>query len=264
MLMRVVALGVRKSMLGAIAGDIIGSRYEGSTSVPGDFELFGAGCMFTDDTVCTIAVADALLNGSPFAHNLRSFARQYPMRGYGESFHKWVTAENAPPYGSWANGAPMRVSAIGWLLNGEEDVLAAADRQASVSHDHNEAIEASQAVALSILLARRGGSVADIRDRIAKMFSYDLLTVQEEYDFDLRAKPTVERALSVTFASNDWETSVRRAVMGGGDTDTVACISGSVAEALYGIPNHIAMRARSYLTPHLDGVVEQFLNVAIR
>ena len=251
-------------MLGAIAGDIIGSRYEGSTSVSKHFDLFGAGCMFTDDTVCTIAVADAVLNGSSFAHSLRTFARQYPMRGYGESFHKWVTAENAPPYGSWANGAPMRVSAIGWLLDSEEDVLAAADRQASVSHDHNEAIEASQAVALSILLARRGGSVGDIRDRIAKMFSYDLMTVQEEYDFDLRAKPTVERALSITFASSDWETSVRRAVMGGGDTDTVACISGSVAEAIYGLPNDVAMKARSYLTPHLDRIMEQFLMVATR
>ena len=251
-------------MLGAIAGDIIGSRYEGSTSVSKHFDLFGAGCMFTDDTVCTIAVADAVLNGSSFAHSLRIFARQYPMRGYGESFHKWVMAENAPPYGSWANGAPMRVSAIGWLLDSEEDVLESAYRQASVSHDHSEAIEASQAVALSILLARRGGSVEDIRDRIAKMFSYDLMTVQEEYDFDLRAKPTVERALSITFASSDWETSVRRAVMGGGDTDTVACISGSVAEAIYGLPNDVAMKARSYLTPHLDRVMEQFLMVATR
>ena len=246
-------------MLGAIAGDIIGSRYEGWTSVPPDFDLFGSGCMFTDDTVCTLAVADAVLNKLSFAANLRKFARRYPMRGYGESFHKWVTAENAPPYGSWANGAPMRVSAIGWLADSEEDAMALAEKQASVSHNHNEAIEASQAIALSILLARRGVSGIEIRKRIEKSFSYDLSTVHEAYDFDLRAKPTVERALAITFASSNWESSVRRAIVGGGDTDTVACIAGSVAEALYGIPNDIAIKARTYLTPHLNAITEQLL-----
>lgn len=119
----------RETMLGAIAGDIIGSRFEGWVSVPADFDLFGTGCMFTDDTVCTIAVADAVINDLAFAENIRAFARRYPMRGYGESFHKWVTAENAPPYGSWANGAPMRVSAIGWLRDEKDDVLMLAEKR---------------------------------------------------------------------------------------------------------------------------------------
>ena len=251
-------------MLGAIAGDIIGSRYEGWTSVPGNFELFGAGCMFTDDTVCTIAVADAVLNNFSFARNLRSFARQYPMRGYGDSFHKWVTAENAPPYGSWANGAPMRVSAIGWLFDAEDEVLAIASQQSSATHDHIEAIEASQVVALSVFLARLGSSIAEIRQRIERKFGYDLSTIQDTYDFDLKARTTVERALTITFTSKDWETSVRRAIMGGGDTDTVACIAGSVAEALYGIPSDIVKKSRSYLTSHLDGITEKFLETARR
>lgn len=248
-------------MLGAIAGDIIGSRFEGWVSVPADFDLFGTGCMFTDDTVCTIAVAHAVINGLPFAKNIRSFARRYPMRGYGESFHKWVTAENAPPYGSWANGAPMRVSAIGWLRDEKEDVLMLAEQQASVSHNHPDAIEASQAVALSILMARQGISKKEIWNIIQEKFSYDLSTIEEEYSFDLRAKPTVERALAITFASSDWETSVRRAIMGGGDTDTVACIAGAVAEALYGIPDDIAVKARSYLPSHLDAITEDFFKI---
>ena len=247
-------------MLGAIAGDIIGSRFEGWASVPADFDLFGTGCMFTDDTVCTIAVAHAVINDLPFAENIRSFARRYPMRGYGESFHKWVTAENAPPYGSWANGAPMRVSAIGWLRDEKEAVLMLAEQQASVSHNHPDAVEASQAVALSIFLARQGISKNEIAGIIRESFSYDLSTIEEEYSFDLRAKATVERALAITFASSDWETSVRRAIMGGGDTDTVACIAGAVAEALYGIPDEIGKIARSYLTQELDAVIDNFLS----
>ena len=246
-------------MLGAIAGDIIGSRFEGWASVPADFDLFGTGCMFTDDTVCTIAVAHAVINDLHFAENIRSFARRYPMRGYGESFHKWVTAENAPPYGSWANGAPMRVSAIGWLRDEKEAVLMLAEQQASVSHNHPDAVEASQAVALSIFLARQGISKNGIAGIIRESFSYDLSTIKEEYSFDLRAKATVERALAITFASSDWETSVRRAIMGGGDTDTVACIAGAVAEALYGIPDEIAKKTRSYLTEELDAIIDSFL-----
>ena len=246
-------------MLGAIAGDIIGSRFEGWSHVPADFDLFDAGCLFTDDTVCTLAVADALMNKLPFAENIRSFARRYPMRGYGESFHKWVTSENAPPYGSWANGAPMRVSAVGWLRDLREDVLTIAEQQASVTHNHPDAIEASKAVAVSILMARQGIPKNKIREYVQNKFSYDLLTIEQEYDFDLRAKSTVERALAITFASDDWETTIRRSIMGGGDTDTVACIAGSVAEALYGIPDEIVTKARRYLSSDLDAVVEQFI-----
>ena len=129
-----------------------------------------------------------------------------------------------------------------------------------LSHNHPDAVEASQAVALSIFLARQGISKNEIAGIIRESFSYDLSTIEEEYSFDLRAKATVERALAITFASSDWETSVRRAIMGGGDTDTVACIAGAVAEALYGIPDEIAKKARSYLTQELDAVIDNFLS----
>ena len=153
----------------------------------------------------------------------------------------------------------MRVSAIGWLRDEKEAVLMLAEQQASVSHNHPDAVEASQAVALSIFLARQGISKNGIAGIIRESFSYDLSTIKEEYSFDLRAKATVERALAITFASSDWETSVRRAIMGGGDTDTVACIAGAVAEALYGIPDEIAKKTRSYLTEELDAIIDSFL-----
>ena len=140
-------------MLGAIAGDIIGSRFEGHSSVPVGFDLFHGSCQFTDDTVCTVAVADAILNTKGFAEKLRGYARRYPMRGYGAQFHKWAMAENAPAYGSWGNGAPMRVSSVGWLAEDEASVLYLATEQASVTHNHSDAIAGSKAVALAIFLA---------------------------------------------------------------------------------------------------------------
>jgi ADP-ribosyl-[dinitrogen reductase] hydrolase len=144
-------------MIGAIAGDIVGSRFEGHEAPPDGFELFHDRCRFTDDTVCSLAVAEAIMTGLDFAATLRAFVRRHPDAGYGGMFIRWALAVDAPAYGSWGNGAPMRVAAVGWLAASlaEADALAAA--QAAVSHDHPEAIRAAQAVAGTIFALRDGG-----------------------------------------------------------------------------------------------------------
>src|SRR5688572_19547071 len=161
-------------MLGAIAGDIIGSRFEGRAGPARDFDLFHRACRFTDDSVCTLAVADALLGERDFAGSLRAFVRRHPRRGYGGMFRDWALRDDAPAYGSWGNGAPMRAAAVGWLTEDEAEALELAAAQAAVSHDHPDAIAAAQAVVLAILLARSALPRIAIRQRIAEEFGYDL------------------------------------------------------------------------------------------
>ena len=161
-------------MLGAIAGDIIGSRFEGHAGPARDFTLFHSACRFTDDSVCTLAVADALLGGRDFAASLRAFVRRHPRRGYGGMFLAWALADDAPAYGSWGNGAPMRVAPVGWLASDEAEALKLAAAQATVSHNHPDAVAAAQSVALAILLLRQGVSLTMVRRRLAQEFGYDL------------------------------------------------------------------------------------------
>ena len=247
-------------MIGAIAGDIIGSRFEGHAPPPAGFALFHAQSRLTDDTVCTIAVADAILRRADFATTLRAFVRRHPDAGYGGLFLRWALTDGAPAYGSWGNGAPMRVAGVGWLAadEGEADALAAA--QAEVSHDHPDAVAAAQAVAHAILALRRGRPVPAVRAWIADTWGYDLRaeTALHGGGFDVSAAGTVPPALTAAFESADWEAAVRSAIGLGGDTDTLACITGAVAEAIHGVPNAIAARARAYLTDDLREVLERF------
>lgn len=247
-------------MLGAIAGDIIGSRFEGHPAPPAGFALFHPDCCFTDDSVCTLAVADALVGDRDFAASLKAFVRRHPERGYGGMFLNWAFKDDAPAYGSWGNGAPMRVSAVGWLISDEAEVLDLAAAQAAVSHDHPAAIAAAQAVALAILLLRRGAVPGAVRQRIAEQFAYDLTPARAltKGGFDVSAAGTAPPALTAAFEARDWESAVRTAVCLGGDTDTLACITGAVAEAIHGLPTEIADRATGYLTEDLLAVVERF------
>lgn len=247
-------------MLGAVAGDIIGSRFEGQPGPPRDFALFHPGCRFTDDTVCTLAVADALLGGLDFADTLRAFVRRHPSRGYGGMFLQWALTDDAPAYGSWGNGAPMRVAAVGWLVGDEAEALARAAAQAAVSHDHPDAVAAAQAVALAILLARQGLPRAALRRRVAADFGYDLAPERALAGggFDISAAGTVPPALTAALEAEGWEAAVRSAVRLGGDTDTLACITGAVAEAVHGLPAAIAETARRYLTDDLRDVLARF------
>lgn len=253
-------------MLGAIAGDIIGSRFEGGAGPPRDFTLFHPACRFTDDTVCTLAVAEALLGEGDFAASLRRFVRRHPRRGYGGMFLDWAFTDNAPAYGSWGNGAPMRTAAVGWLAGDETETLALAAAQAAVSHDHPDAVAAAKAVALTILLLRQGEPAPAVRQRLEDDFGYDLEPERALAGggFDVSAKGTVPPALSATFHAADWEEAVRRVICLGGDTDTLACIAGAVAEALHGLPPEFATRARGELTPDLLAVLENFEAAVLR
>ena len=247
-------------MLGAIAGDIVGSRFEGRRGPPRDFMLFHPTCFFTDDTVCTLAVADALLGERDFAASLRAFARRHPARGYGGMFLDWAFTDDAPAYGSWGNGAPMRVAAVGWLARDEAEALELAAAQAAVTHDHPDAIAAAQAVALAILLARSGLSRAALRQRLIEDFGYDLAPERAlpRDGFDISAAGTAPPAIKAALEAEDWEGAVRTAICLGGDTDTLACIAGAVAEAIHGLRREIADSARAYLTEDLCMILERF------
>jgi ADP-ribosylglycohydrolase len=252
-------------MLGAIAGDIIGSIYEAAPIKTKDFPLFVRGVSFTDDTVCTVAMAHALLSGRDLAEYLRAYVRRYPDRGYGGMFVRWAHTPGMPAYGSWGNGAAMRVSAIAWLASDEAAALATAARTAAVSHDHPDAIAGAQAAVLAAWLARHGAAPETIRREIATRFAYDLsqsvAQIRAWYAFDISCKGTVPPALVCALEATGYEDAVRNAVSLGGDSDTLACITGGIAEALHGVPAEIAERARSYLDDHLQSVVDRFYQI---
>jgi ADP-ribosylglycohydrolase len=249
-------------MLGAIAGDIIGSIYEAAPIKTKDFPLFGRGVSFTDDTVCTVAIADALLCSGDFAQYLRAYVRRYPGRGYGGMFVRWAHTPGMAAYGSWGNGAAMRVSATAWLASDEAAALATAARTAAVSHDHPDAIAGAQAAVLAAWLARHGAAADTIRREITARFGYDLSLSVEQirawYAFDISCKGTVPPALVCALEATGYEDAIRNAVSLGGDTDTLACITGGIAEALHGLPPEIGAQARSYLDQDMLSVVDRF------
>ena len=249
-------------MLGAIAGDIVGSRFEHAPIKHRDFTLFAPDSRFTDDSVCSIAVADALLGGGDFAASLRRFVRRYPNAGYGGMFLQWAFSDDAPPYGSWGNGAPMRIAPVGHAAADEAEVLELAERASAVSHDHPAAIAGAQAVALAIHLARGGAGKTIIANRIAADFGYDLETpleaIRPGYRFDVSTAGTVPPALRCVIEAESWEEAVRNAVSLGGDADTLACIAGGVAEVVFGLPEAITRQAKARLTPDLLAVLDAF------
>lgn len=247
-------------MIGAIAGDIIGSRFEGGPPPEPGFALFHSACRFTDDTVCSIAVAEALLDKGDFAQTIKTFVRRHPSRGYGGMFRQWAMSDRRSGYGSWGNGAPMRVAAVGWLARDEAEADRQAAAQAEVSHDHPDAVAGAQAVARAILALRQGAEVLRLRAELERAFGYDLApgTAFSEGGFDISSAGTVPPALAAAFESDSWESAVRRAVGLGGDTDTLACIAGAVAEARHGVPADIAARARDFLTDDLRATLARF------
>lgn len=252
-------------MLGAIAGDIIGSIYEGRGKKikTEDFPLFSPGCHFTDDTVLTVAVAEVLLTGGSYAQTYQAYAKRYPNAGYGSTFRKWIAENDADPYNSFGNGSAMRVSPVGWAFNTLEEVLREAERSAAVTHNHPEGIKGAQAVALAIFLARQKMSKQDMRLEITARFGYDLdQTVSEirpVYSFNSTCQGSVPQAIVAFLESSGVEDAIRKAVSLGGDSDTQAAIAGSIAEAYYGsVPREITDRVRTILDPPLWGVVQRF------
>jgi len=250
-------------MIGAVAGDIIGSVYEGRPIKTKDFPLFHPRSRFTDDTVLTVAVAEAILTGRPYRDTVLEFGRRYPHAGYGGAFRQWLRARDPRPYNSWGNGSAMRVSPVGFAFDTPEAVLREAAASAAITHDHPEGIRGAQATALAVWLARNGISKDVIRKTIADRFGYDLNRtvdgIRPAYRFDVSCQGTVPEAIIAFLDSCSWEDAVRNAVSLGGDSDTLACITGGIAEAYYGgIPAEVRMQALRLLPDDLHGVVERF------
>ena len=249
-------------MLGAIAGDIIGSIYERDNIKTKDFPLFQSHCRYTDDTVCTLAVAHALLEGEDFAPALRDFARRYPDRGYGARFLQWAHSDSPTGNGSWGNGAAMRVSPVAYMAESEAELMDLAGRSAAASHDHADAVAGAQAVALSIWLARRGIGGEALRSEIERRFGYDLSRgvdeIRPSHDYDFSARGTVPVALVCALEASDHEDAVRNAISLGGDSDTLACIAGSLAEALHGLPDGTAVATLDRLEEAQRALVRRF------
>lgn len=250
-------------MIGAIAGDIIGSVYEFGGIKTKDFPLFHPRCRFTDDTVLTVAVADAILSGGPYVDSVRRIGRRYPNAGYGGSFIGWLHSEDYRPYNSWGNGSAMRVSPVGFAFSTEEEVLLQARMSAEITHNHPEGIRGAQATALAIYLARTGHDREVVRERIRDLFGYYLdRTVDDirpSYSFDVSCQGTVPEALVAFLDSESYEDALRNAVSLGGDSDTLGCITGGIAEAFYGgVPEEIRARVEELLPPDLWEVTETF------
>lgn len=250
-------------MLGAIAGDIIGSVHEHLGTKSMDFELFADGCRFTDDTVLAVAVADCLLNGRHYIDAFHEYFLAYPNAGYGHSFFHWASSGDRKPYNSWGNGSAMRVPAIGHACDRLEDVLTEAARSAEVTHNHPEGVKGAQATAVAVFLARHGQSKRDIKQAIEERFGYDLGksldAIQPTYAFDISCQGTVPPALLAFLESTSFEDAIRKAISLGGDADTLACITGAIAEPFYGgLPADVESRTLSRLDARLRGVVDSF------
>lgn len=250
-------------MIGAIAGDIIGSVYEHYPIKTKDFPLFHPRCRFTDDSVLTIAVAKAILDDGDYLRAVWEIGRKYPHAGYGASFIHWLHSREPKPYNSWGNGSAMRVSPIGFAFDSVEAVLTEAARSAEISHDHPEGIKGAQATALAVFLARTFRNKDRIRVEVKTRFGYDLDRsvdgIRLNYSFDVSCQGTVPEAIIAFLDSESYEDAVRNAVSLGGDSDTLACITGGIAEAFYGpVPAGVFKKVRAGLTPDLWEVVEAF------
>lgn len=253
---------------GAIVGDIVGSVYEFCNIKVKDFPLFDPNGYFTDDSVMTVAVAMGVLAGGGeqnYAEQMRHVGNMYPECGYGTMFKKWLEDDTTGAYNSWGNGSAMRVSAVAYFPNTDlNKVLFEAAQTALPTHNHPEGIKAAQVVATAIYLARIGKSKIEIQDYIESKFGYDLTLSCEDirpiYEFDVSCQGTVPPAIIAFLDSNNFEDAIRNAVSLGGDSDTIAAITGSIAEAFYGIPEHIMMTARTYLDERLLTMADNFEN----
>lgn len=254
-------------MIGAIIGDIVGSRFESNNIHTKDFELFTKECSFTDDTICTVAIADAIFNKSSYKDSLIKWCLKYPnpKGSYGLSFERWFKGNDHKPYNSYGNGAAMRVSQIGYYFNSLNDVLEEAKKSAECTHNHVEGIKGAQSIAASIYLLRQGNSKDDIKSYIESFFGYDLSHSVEYYrknsKFDESCQATVPQSIVCFLESNVFEDAIRNAISIGGDSDTIACITGSLAEAFYGVPDSIFDRAYTYLDNDIKKVVKKSMRI---
>jgi ADP-ribosylglycohydrolase len=254
---------VAPCLLGAIAGDVIVSVYEFAGQKKYDFPLFSAGSQITDDSVLTIAVADAILHQRSYLECIREYALAYPDNSYGGNFRTWMYSDDPRPYNSFGNGSAMRVSAVGWAFDTLEDVLLEAERSAAVTHNHPEGIKGAQATALCVYRGRRGEGRENIKREVQTRFDYDLERTLDEirpsYKFNEICQQTVPEAIIAFLESDGYEDAVRKAISLGGDADTLAAITGAFAEAYYGgVPAEIVDEVLKRLPVELKSVVNEF------
>ena len=276
-------------MLGAMIGDIAGSKYEFNNTFDYDFEMFGEGCDFTDDTICTVAIADAILNGRSYQESLLDWCRRYPSPkgAYGGRFAGWIRSLDPQPYNSFGNGSAMRVSPVAWLFDDLSQVLEEAEKTALPTHNHPEGIKGAQAVAHAIWHFRKSRFSEESKDseneetkglknENAKASKDENETIQgfmsiaRSYyeDFDTRVYPkgkfdeTCMDAVPLSFyllsQASSFEDAIRLAISHGGDSDTIGAIVGSIAEARFGIPQEMKEKALSYLPDDMKDIWKQF------
>ena len=263
----------QEALYGALLGDMIGAPYEFDRSNKiKDFPLFSKESRFTDDSVMTIAVAEALLNTgddadeetvtSEVVKSMQKWGRKYPHAGYGGRFRYWLKEEDPQPYNSWGNGSAMRVSAVGWLYDTLEKTREVARWTAEVTHNHPEGIKGAEATASAIFLARTGKTKEEIKNYIINEFNYDLSRTLDEirpnYHHDESCQRTVPEAITAFLESTDFEDAIRNAVSLGGDTDTLACITGSIAEAFYNVSKELVIECRKRLSKDILMIIDKF------
>lgn len=262
-------------MLGAIIGDIIGSPYEWHNIKTKEFELFRHRCRFTDDSVMTIAVGEALMEAQKqevlddeeavkklLISSMKKWGLKYPDAGYGGSFFGWLISEDSTPYNSWGNGSAMRVSSAGWMADNIINTRKLARWTAEVTHNHPEGVKGAEAVASAIFLARKGAIKEEIHDYITQEFGYNLDRtcdgIRPGYEFDVSCQGSVPEAIIAFLEGTDFEDVIRNAVSLGGDSDTIAAMAGSIAEAFYVIPNRIAREALKRLSDEMREVLAEW------
>lgn len=254
-------------MIGAIIGDIVGSRFEFSEPPQPGFKLFTPECDFTDDTICTIAIADAILNGKPYKESLHEWCRKYPnpTGGYGGRFHEWVLSDNPQPYGSFGNGSAMRVSPVAWLFDDYQVVKEEARRTAEPSHNHPEGIKGAECIATLCYWLRTCRITKDeVERKVKKMWGYEIPSLRDIYKigsenhFDGTCMETVPMAIRCFLESQNFEDAIRIAVLADGDTDTKADITGALAEAFYEIPESLIEKAFGYLPNEMLDIITQY------
>jgi ADP-ribosyl-[dinitrogen reductase] hydrolase len=255
-------------MYGAIAGDIIGSRFEFANHKSKQFELFSQDCFFTDDTICTMAVINALVDGRDPARTLRSWGECFPDAGYGGMFRSWLNRPDMPPYNSFGNGAAMRVSPAGLLACSVEDAEELARKVTEVTHNHPAGMTGANATAASVYLAFRGEGPETIRSFVADRYGYDMTQTVDEirpwYNFDETCPGSVPQALICALEATSYEDAIRNAISIGGDSDTIACIAGGLAEAMFRIPMEIAVEAEGFLTVGMRQLLGRLYSMAGR
>lgn len=256
-------------MLGAVIGDIVGSRFEWNNHRSKDFELFTPECFATDDSVMSLAVADAVLRsrgnmdklGEQAVRSMQEIGRPYPDCGYGGMFQQWMYSNSPRPYNSFGNGAAMRVSACGFAASTLEEAKELSRRVTEVTHNHPEGLKGAEAVACAVFLARTGSTLPEIRAFLQQGYyslDFTLDGIRDTYQFNETCQDTVPQAIQAFLESSGFEDAIRNAISIGGDSDTLAAVTGGIAEAFYGIPSTLRRQAESYLDSRLSGILSRF------